>query len=417
MVLMGLPERIRGRIPERRLETGAKGKRGERRIRAGAKRKRRRAEKRRKKNLPPSDAATAHVGAKVWHQKKSALLFSCFLAYRRVDTAMTHRFKPRRAALAVLTILCVSALTATAQEEDWLLLDGVPLENAIAGRNLALRLRAEVQITDDDDSIIETDPEYDRFPTELYTYEAKLFQGDKASISARHAQWENEQGLDVDYGSLKLRAPLPSDDEMIYDSFEAAGSSYLTFKYRFKRDHGEDSRKTYLYLGYDRTFSGGLYSYIQYRLTSIDGERSAHQLYEFLSWRVSDRFRIGEQAACTGNEGKSSFSPWYARIFATYFLVEDTTAVRLQVRHYKSSTRMKYQRYNTYIYQKIGSRTLARVSHRFYDDNAGLSSHAFGVKFKRYFSPRLSAHIGYRYYDHNKSADFDTFFGGMGLLL
>ena len=58
-----------------------------------------------------------------------------------------------------------------------------------------------------------------------------------------------------------------------------------------------------------------------------------------------------------------------------------------------------------------------RLNFRYYHDSDELSSEAYGIKFKHYFSARLSAHIGYRYYDQSDGADFNSFSGGLSMLL
>ena len=116
-------------------------------------------------------------------------------------------------------------------------------------------------------------------------------------------------------------------------------------------------------------------------------------------------------------DGIGGLGPWYADLFGSVYLVEETTSLSGKVRYYDTAGDLEYQEYNLYLYQRLGNRSLVRLGYRFYRDNQDLDSHAVGIKLKRYFTPRFSAHIGYRYYDHSIGPNFDTALAGFGLLL
>lgn len=320
-------------------------------------------------------------------------------------------FPSLRAGLQTGFVVCLvlaAALRSVAQVEESAMFGGDFLENIIVERDLALRLRAAVQLTEDDDELIEDDIEYAAYPSRLYSTEARLFHNSRSTMSARWALWQNDQDLNMRRWTVKARRPLTSS---LTD-----GASYLTLKASFREGVDASDDRTSLYLGVDRSIGDEFYAYLQYRHRSEDGESPTGQLYQYVSWRPTSRFRFGEQAAMSRREGGEN-GPWYVQLFTTVFLVKDTTALRFTVQHYDSSGRRKYQEYNAYAYQRLGTRSLLRLNYRLYDDNQGLSSHAYGAKLKRYFTERMDAHLGYRYYDHSEGADFDTVYAGLGVLL
>ena len=300
------------------------------------------------------------------------------------------------------------ALTSSGQVEESAMFGGDYLENLVVDRDLALRLRAAVQLTEDDDELIEEDPEYAAFPSRMYSTEAKLFHSSRTTLSARWALWDNEQDLSTSRWTVKARRLLTSS------SRDAA--SYVTLKTSYREGVGDADDRHHFYVGLDRMIGDAFYAYAQYRHTTDGKDSFSGQLYEYLSWRPTSRFRVGEQAAVSRKEGGKR-GPWYVQLFATLFLVKDTTALRFTVQHYESSGQRKYQEYNAYAYQRLGTRSLLRLNYRLYDDNQGRMSHAYGAKLKHYFSERIDAHLGYRYYDHSEGADFDTFYAGLGVLL
>jgi hypothetical protein len=282
------------------------------------------------------------------------------------------------------------------------------LENYVVERDLALRLRAAVQFTEDDDELIDEDPEYSAFPTRLYSTEAKLFHNSRTTLSGRWALWENQQDLSIRRWTVRARRPLP------WSTRDAA--SHFTLKTTFREGVDDDEDRQYLYAGIDRSIGDELYGFVQYRHKSEGGTTHSGQLFEYLSWRPTSRFLLGEQVAVTRNEGNEP-GPWYVRLFTTVFLIKDTTSLRFELQHYDSSGDRTYQQYNAYAYQRLWGNGLLRLNYRLYDDNQGLLSHAYGAKLKYYFSERIDAYLGYRYYDHSEGADFDTIHGGLGVLL
>ncbi len=320
----------------------------------------------------------------------------------------TTRISRALVGCAGICLIAVLAGKAPAQDEESAMFGGNFLENLIVERDMAFRLRAEVQLTEDDDELIEQDPEYAAFPSRLYSAEAKVFHNSRTTMSVRWAVWENDQDMNLSRWTAKVRTPL--------SDIRHGAVSHLTLKVsRFEGVGGADDRQ-YLYLGIDRSLGDDFYTYLQYRHSTQGGEFHGGQLYEYLSWRPTSRFRFGEQAAISKNKG-SDTGPWYVQVFATVFLVKDKTALRFAVQHYESSSDLNYQEYNAYAYQAIGNRLMTRLNYRLYDDNGGLTSHAYGAKLKCYLSERIDAHVGYRYYDHDQGADFHTAYTGLGILL
>jgi hypothetical protein len=313
--------------------------------------------------------------------------------------------------------LTVGVETAPAQDTDEALFEGVPRENAVVDRDLALRLRFEAQVTDDSDELIDTDIAYARYPSRMYSGEAKLFDSSRATISTTYALWENDQDMEGRSWGWRVRWPMFTERQTVYDS--NVSSSFLSLQYRFQEDpeSSENDLHNY-YAGVDRSFENGIYAYLQYRYTSQGGESTSHQLYEYLSWKPWDGSRIGQVAAATRQDGAGdSFTPWYVRLFAACFLVDDWTSLRLEARHYQSTDDLSYQEYKAFLYQKLTPRGWIRFSYRHYMDSEEISSDAWGIKYKFVLSPRASAHIGYRYYDQSEGLDFDTYVAGISLLL
>ncbi len=305
---------------------------------------------------------------------------------------------------------CFVLSRAFAQDE---VAEGEFIENTIVGRNIAFRLSAETQFTEDDDELIGQDIKYAQFPTRLHQAEAKLYQSDGANFTATYALWKNDQGLDMSSWSWRMRIPVTTTDFTDFTDMPP----HLNLGYRRQEGAGGNPAMNYLYAGYDKFLTKALFFSGQYSYVSSEGQFYGHQLTEYVSWKPSNRWRIGENAGISKKEGADDLTPWYARLFGAVFLVEKLTALRLEARHYQASEDLSFQDYNAYLYQKIGSRSVVRFNYRFYHDSEDLYSNAVGVKFKHYFSARLWAYAGYRYYDHSTGTDFDTFFAGIGMLL
>lgn len=305
--------------------------------------------------------------------------------------------------MAAIFCCLTTAVRTAAQEEDETLVEGVPLENAVVGRALAVRLRAEMQFTEDDDDIIDQNINYKRFPAKMYAGEIKLFQKDRFTFGVADEVWKNAQDLSVDRWGWNTRVPLGKIWRM-------------TLKYK-RWDEQDGPDKNYHYAGLSRFVGKKIYSYTQYRHTTEGGDEIGHQLSQYISWNPEKRLRMGGQGAFSRESDSSGMKPWYARLFTTIFLIEDLTSLRLEAQHYESAADLTYEEYTSYLYQKLGSQSLLRLDCRYYHDNSDLTSYAWGIKAKRYFSPRVSAHIGYRWYDHSEGTDFDTVFAGASVLL
>ena len=317
--------------------------------------------------------------------------------------AKTHSGLP----LALAAVALAFPLLGAAQDDSQVLVEGRPAENAAVNRDIALRLRAEVQLSDDDDELVQQDPAYKLFPAHIYFGEAKLFQKDRLSFLANYAFWQNEQGLDVHRAGWELRLP-----------FASSLPSYLTLRFRqYQLDKAQDLN--YGYVGYGSMLPLGFYIYGDYRAGAEGGRRQSDQASGYVSWKPTNRFRVGSQAAGgrSQDEGQPAIHPWYVRLFATVFLREDITSLRMDAQHYDTGQDLAYEEYNAYLYQMVGTRSFVRLSYRYYDDNADLSSQAWGVKVQHYFSPRLSGHVGYRAYTHSEGLDLNTVYAGVSVLL
>jgi len=301
---------------------------------------------------------------------------------------------------AVFTILAFAPPTL-AQDEDEILIDGEPLENAVAGRALALRLRGEIQVTEDEEDIIDDDVQYGRFPSRLYAAEAKFYQSDRLTLSVTADRWDNQQGLDATRLGWSLRKPL-------------TGRTSLTLTYR-RRDADYAPVKHYGYLALGHYVSKSIYSYARFRYTTQSEAPNTYQLSEYLSWSPHKRFRLGGQVAATQDEDE--FGSWYARIFSTCFLKEDRTSMRVEARHYDTVDSISFQDYKCFLYQRFGDAGFVRLGYRFYGDSEDLTSHGYGVKVRHFFTPSLAGHIGYRRYDHSEGPDMDTVLAGVQWLL
>lgn len=331
------------------------------------------------------------------------------LARRRL--ANIESIIPRLVARGVVSLLLL-LLTKTGSAQDQSALEGESVENSIVGRNLVLRLRGEVQLTDSEMSLIDNDVNYARFPSRIYTEEAKLIQGDGSSFTAAHSDWRNSQGLDSTLWSWKIRFPLQSSD--FRDVTESP--PYLFVSDWNQSGEGGSPDINYWYLGVDKTTVKHVYMFFQYRIETDEGKFTGHQLYEYVTWKASQRLQLGEQLAISKDMDSDNVKPWYGGLFTTIFLAKDVTSLRMDGLYYDSDY-INYQQYDAYLYQKISLSSFFRLSYRYYRDSSDLYSNSEGIMFKRYFTPRISAHIGYRFYNHSEDANLDTFFGGFNILL
>jgi hypothetical protein len=335
-----------------------------------------------------------------------------FHAYERQQHQAKRRaFLTRFVVQGIICCLLLLARTVCAQDQS--ALEGESLDNSIlGGRNLVLRLRGEVQFTDSEMSLVDTDPNYARFPSKLYTGEAKLEQNDGSSFTTAHSIWRNSQGLDSELWSWKIRFPLQSSD--FRDVTESP--PYLFVSDWNQSGEGTSPNINYWYLGVDKSTANHVYMFFQYRAETDDGTFEGHQLYEYVTWKASQRVQIGEQLAISKDVNSDNLTPWYGGVFSTIFLAKDVTSLRMDGLYYDSNS-LNYQQYDAYLYQKLGLSSFFRLSYRYYHDSSDLTSNSEGLMLKRYFSARFSAHIGYRFYNHSEDANLNTFFGGFNVLL
>ncbi len=308
------------------------------------------------------------------------------------------------------------ALPAVA-EDDENLLDGRPIENVIVERDVAIRFRAELKFTEDGENLLDNDPAYHKYPSEILQSQVKLFHRSSSSLGVSYLSWSNPQDLDMTSVGISGRTPISRNWRMA-----------LKYKHLVRED---DYARDYYYLGFSRSLAKGLYSYTQYRYSmktteqeeiedvattnESDEVETSHQLSEYLSWTCNRRFRMGGQAAYTQREEGDDV--WYAKLFTSTYLIQNKLSLRLQARHYRGSGDFSYNEYKSYLYQRLNKKALLRLSYRIYEDSNEHDSNAWGMKFKGFFSKRASAHVGYRKYTHSEGADFDTVFAGISLLL
>lgn len=301
--------------------------------------------------------------------------------------------------------LCAFVPAVCGQEEEDLLINGMPVENAIVERDWAVRCRLQAELTEEREELIDDDASYARYPSRIYSSDVRLYRKDRSYFDVMYSRWENSQGLDLDQWSWKMRGRL----------FDTASFVNL----QFRRDQtSETENNQSLYLGIDRYLADTVYSFVQYRYRSGADDRTSHQVVGLLTWLVNRGWRLGAQGAVSEDSAIDGTGPWYARAFTTIYLVPDWTSLRVDARYSDSRLDMTSQEYNAYLYQKLGSSAWVRFNYRHYEDSDEFGSNAYGIKFKYFFSTRFSANIAYRYYDQDQDpgAELDTFYGGIDVL-
>lgn len=290
-----------------------------------------------------------------------------------------------------------------AQEAEDLLVDSVPLENAITSSDLAVRIRSEILFTDDDDDIIDDDIAFKRFPSTLYDTEIKVSQANRLSFSGEYSFWENKQDLRYTRWGWTIRAPITKN-----------WMGFIRNRYRLIRDEDD---KTYIYTGASGMIGKKLYAMTSYRYASTQGSGAEHKLSQYLSYAAHKRVVIGGTAdASHTHDQDDEILPWSLSAFTAIMLAPDNVSLRLFGMHYESTGDFAYDEYRAYVYKTLGEKTTARIGYRIYSDNRDLSSDSFDLKIKHFFSASAAVHGGYRFYDHNSGLDYDSFFAGCSLL-
>lgn len=318
----------------------------------------------------------------------------------------TMRLRAFRFIPGVLTAGCLlaAASSSLAQQDSDVLLDGVPLENAIVGRDVGVRLRGEVRFEDDYDGLIDSDVNYGRFPSQIYSTDITIFHKNRSYIGGSYSRWDNDQDLKVDRWSGKFRYPV----DLEHDTF-----LYLQYNSDGMKD---GPAYNYASVATDRQLSEDIYLYMVYRNYHMSGTPSSHQLSAYVSWKPSSLMRVGGEIAGSLAENVPGAAPWYGRVFGAIFLIPDLTSFRVEGLHYDTGTAYVSDTISAYLYQKVGSRSLLRLDYRFYMDAQNLESHAWGGKVRHYFSPAFSMHAGYRWYEHSEGTDFSGPFAGVDML-
>ena len=304
--------------------------------------------------------------------------------------------------MTAMAAVLLAAMPAIAQDEDDAMFGDIPLE--IVEHNLAVRIRGEVLFSEDDESLLDDDVAYERFPTEIYDTDIRVYQTDGLSIAASHSQWENEQGLDTRRSGVTVRVPW-------------GDRAKVTWSYRRLEKESNDPDRDYMYLGVSRRFGENLYTYTQYRNTAADGAADVHQFSQYASWTAAQRYRLGGKGALSVDGEDSKTGAWYMDAFASAYVWKECTSVRLSHRHYDTGNDLNFDESKLFLYHCLWSRVLLRADYRFYRDSGDMESHAYGAKIKHYLSPRAAIHAGYRFYDHKRGADLDSLFAGFSLLL
>jgi len=304
--------------------------------------------------------------------------------------------------LWLLSIL-LSGVTSTdwarAQEYEDILLDGQPLENVIAGRDWAYRLRLEVQSSDDDRELLEEDIAFQRFPSLMYSGEMTAFHASSLTIRGHSEYIRSDQGYDTRRVGMSTAIPLGDTRRL---------------RLKLSETRSEEGNSTqFLYAGISRTLGATVYAYSRYRHTVREGTTAGQQVYQFLSWTPTRALYVTLNGA---HSWTSPYRSWYARATATALLLQESVALRLEIEHDESTARPHSQQYQVLLYRRILQGTWVNVSYRFYEDDPGFRSHAYGVKLRHFFSPRLSGHVGFRHHDHNSIASLDTVLGGVSVV-
>ena len=315
--------------------------------------------------------------------------------------SMTNRTRHRITLAAALALALATRCTLAASTEKADMLVGrKPLENVVVERDIVLRLHTELQLSEDDDELLDESISYKRFPKRISSSELRVFHASGLSFGGTSEYWENEQSFDSWRTGVFARIPITK-------------SAKLRLQYSLL-DTTVDAPKENCYLGISGNVTSNLYTYTRYRQTLDDGAAAGRQFYQYASWTPRKDVRIELQGA--KYHAENDVASWHLRGSATKLFLADTTGVRLETEHSESNQAADYWEFEAYLYQRLMDKAWARLGYRFYTDQAHFNSHAYGVKLKYYVSSRFAAHVGYRQYDHSESSDFGTVFCGLSAL-
>jgi hypothetical protein len=307
--------------------------------------------------------------------------------------------RQRGAGLALA--LLAAALPVCAQQEEPVLLGGRPLENAIAGRDLALRLRAEAQLSDDQTDLIDIDPRYAQYPSQIYATEAKLFHSSRLSLAGNYEYWQNKDNLDV---------------------YRAGGTLSIPFLQTWRTDlkYLYYDQKNYPDLQYYSAGVGGsigqVFTFTQYRYSMAQRSTDGNQVYQYLSWLPDRSLRLGGYGAYY-RRVEDDYTSWYIKGFIHKLFWEDRTGVRLEAQRYKTNADYDFQEYRAYVYQRLWTRWLVRPGYRYYRDDDGVDSHSCSFKVKCYIMANLACHAEYAWFYQNEGPNINMVLGGLNLIL
>ncbi len=303
--------------------------------------------------------------------------------------------------VCVFILSSLASLIAYSQHEHRLG-TASPIENRVADRDVALRIRTEVQLSEDDEALLEEDVSYARFPVNMFAGEIKLFGSGGYTLGSSYDFWENHQDLDSRRWSVNLGIPL--------------GNRCTVFLKQMQHDSSGNPLRDYSYAAVSYIPVGSCYAYTQYGYFMQDGVNIAHQASQYLNILLSRGCRVGGQLSYTYYTDSATSPSCYGSLFGSAYLWKDATSVSLEGRYYESGSGYAYQEARAYLYQKIGDSSLLRLGYRYYTDS-DLDSHALDLRARHYFSPRFSAHVGYRFYWHSDGTDFNTALAGLGLII
>lgn len=299
--------------------------------------------------------------------------------------------------MALALSLCATPICA--QQEEPLLWDSRPIENAVVGRDLAFRVRAEAQASDDQTDLIDQDPRYAQYPSRIYATEVKAIHSSRLSLAGTYEYWDNKQDLDV---------------------FRAGGTLSLPFlqtwrtdlKYLYYDQNGYPDLQ-YYYAGVGGSL-GQVFTFTQYRYSTQQRSTDGNQVYQYLSWTPERSLRLGTYGAYYRT--LDDYTSWYVKGFIDKLFWDDRSSVRLEALRYKTNADYDYQEYRAYVYQRVWTRWLLRPGYRYYRDDDGVDSHSCSFRVKCYLLASLACHVEYAWYYQNEGSNINMLLAGASWL-
>lgn len=296
-------------------------------------------------------------------------------------------------------VVAVFATALCAQEEEPILWGDRPIENAVVGRDLAFRLRAETQASDDQNDLIDEDPRYAQYPSRIYSTEAKAIHVSRLSLVGTYEYWENKQDLDVFRAGGTLSLP-----------FLKTWRTDLRYLYYDQQNYPDIQ----YYYGGVGGYLGPVFTFTQYRYSAKERSTDGNQAYQYLSWTPDRSLRLGAYGAYYRR--LDDYTSWYVKGFLHKLFLDDRTGLRLEAQRYKTNADYDFQEYRAYVYQRVWIRWLLRAGYRYYRDDEGVDSHAGSFKVKCYLLARLACHAEYIWFDQNEGANINMLLAGVNVV-